>query len=86
MPTIRAVLIGADGVVQLPGSAWSGSPAEILDLVRSFRSSGVSVSLATNQQAHRLRATDQSAASDVNQPIRCAAFLGMIIDREALCA
>jgi putative hydrolase of the HAD superfamily len=114
MPTIRAVLLDADGVVQLPGSAWSGSlgllcgdpsradefrtdvfaaerpcltgaadfeaalaqvlrkfqssvsvevalrawtdiepAADILDLVRSLRSSGVSVSLATNQQAHR---------------------------------
>ena len=114
MPTIRAVLLDADGVVQLPGSAWSASlgllcgdpsradeflsdvfsaerpcltgaadfeaalgqvlrkwqstvsvevalrvwneiePAtEILDLVHSLRSRGMSVSLATNQQAHR---------------------------------
>jgi putative hydrolase of the HAD superfamily len=114
MSTIRAVLLDADGVVQLPGSAWSASldllcgdpgradefradvfaaekpcltgaehfevalgqvlrkwqssvsvevalrawtdiepAADILDLVRSLRSSGVSVSLATNQQAHR---------------------------------
>ena len=114
MSTIRAVLLDADGVVQLPGSAWSASldllcgdpsradefraevfaaekpcltgaadfesalgqvlrkwqssvsvdvalrawtdiepAANILDLVRSLRSSGVSVSLATNQQAHR---------------------------------
>jgi putative hydrolase of the HAD superfamily len=114
MPTIRAVLLDADGVVQLPGSAWSASlgvlcgdpsradefradvfaaekpcltgaadfeaalgqvlrkwqstvsveaamrvwneiePAtDILDLVHSLRSSGMSVSLATNQQAHR---------------------------------
>ena len=114
MQTIRAVLLDADGVVQLPGAVWSGSlaalcgdpsradefraevfaaekpcltgaadfeaalgqvlrkwqssvsvevalrawtdiepAADILDLVRSLRSSGVSVSLATNQQAHR---------------------------------
>jgi putative hydrolase of the HAD superfamily len=114
MPTIRAVLLDADGVVQLPGSAWSASlgalcgdpsradefltdvfgaerpcltgaadfeaalgqvlrewestvpvevalrvwteiePAtDILNLVRFLRSSGISVSLATNQQAHR---------------------------------
>jgi putative hydrolase of the HAD superfamily len=114
MPTIRAVLLDADGVVQLPGSAWSASlggfcgdpsradefltdvfdaerlcltgradfeaalgqvlqkwqltvsveaamrvwneiePAtDILDLVHSLRSSCISVSLATNQQAYR---------------------------------
>jgi putative hydrolase of the HAD superfamily len=114
MPTIRAVLLDADGVVQLPGSAWSASLGElcgdpgradefradvfaaekpcltgatdfeaalgqvlrrwqstvsvevalrvwteiepatdILDLVHFLRSSGISVSLATNQQAHR---------------------------------
>jgi putative hydrolase of the HAD superfamily len=114
MPTIRAILLDADGVVQLPGSGWNASlgvlcgdpsradefrtdvfaaerpcltgaadfesalaqvlrkwqscvsvevalrawtdiepAADILDLVRSLRSSGVSVSLATNQQAHR---------------------------------
>jgi putative hydrolase of the HAD superfamily len=114
MPTIRAVLLDADGVVQLPGPAWSASlgvicgdpsradefradvfvaesscltgaadfesalvqvlrkwqstvsveaamcawneiePAtDILDLVHSLRSRGMSVSLATNQQSHR---------------------------------
>jgi putative hydrolase of the HAD superfamily len=114
VPTTRAVLLDADGVVQLPGSTWSASlgalcgdpsradefltdvfgaerpcltgaadfeaalgkvlrkwgstvsvevalrvwteiePAtDILDLVRFLRSSGISVSLATNQQAHR---------------------------------
>jgi len=114
MPTIRAVLLDADGVVQLPGSAWRASlgalcrdpsradefltdvfgaerpcltgaadfqaalgqvlrkwestvsvevalrvwteiePAtDVLNLVRLLRSSGISVSLATNQQAHR---------------------------------
>ena len=114
MPTIRAVLLDADGVVQLPGSSWSASlgvlcgdpsraaefltdvfgaertcltgaadfesamaqvlrkwqstvsvevalrvwteiePAtDILDMVHVLRSSGMSVSLATNQQAHR---------------------------------
>jgi len=114
MPTIRGVLLDADGVVQLPGSTWRASlgalcgdpnrtdefladvfaaekpcltgtadfehalrqvlskwqssvsvevalriwtqiepAADILALVRSLRSSGVTVSLATNQQAHR---------------------------------
>jgi beta-phosphoglucomutase-like phosphatase (HAD superfamily) len=68
MPTIRAVLLGRRSAPRISWSgclgALCGDPgradefriepaADILDLIRSLRSSGVSVSLATNQQAHR---------------------------------
>lgn len=80
MASIRAVLLDADGVIQLPRPTWRASlqalylrkwrsnvpvedalrtwtqiepAADILALVRALRCSGVTVSLATNQQAYR---------------------------------